>query len=94
MLLVLVEEEDHSPINEGSTAEYVEELSLSGFPVLGNPAKDVLMKIPFEGTFPTMCVLTPAMEMLDCYEGESGTEEEDELAALDLIVAHANSELR
>lgn len=68
----------------GSTAEtYAEELGNPQIPVLADPDKAILTSTPWaDSSLPGKCILTPEMEILECYTGH-GNE-----AAFDVVLEH------
>jgi hypothetical protein len=69
---------------DGSVAEsYAAELGDPQIPVVADPAKQILNSTPWGDTsLPGKCILTPEMEILECYTGH-GNE-----TAFDAVLDH------
>ena len=68
-------------------AAYAKAVKVTSFPVTADPTAEVVLKAtPWNANArPGKCVLSPAMELLDCYTGA------DDTAAFELIKTHAAS---
>ena len=66
-------------------AAYAKAVKVTSFPVTADPTAEVVLKAtPWNANVCFgKCVLSPAMELLDCYNGA------DDTAALELIKMHA-----
>lgn len=65
-------------------ANYVSDLNIL-MPTFSDPSRQVIDQTPYRGDrLPGKCVLSPDMELLDCWSGATGDE-----AALEMIRAHA-----
>lgn len=79
-----MEDGQGDPPAAADSAAYAEVLELKGFPVTADPSQQLVPATPWDGLArPGKCVLTPTMEMLYCYVGESDDD------AFTEILAHA-----
>jgi hypothetical protein len=72
---------------DGSVAEtYADELGNPQIPIVADPSKEILISTPWaDSSLPGKCILTPEMEILECYTGH-GNE-----TAFDVVLDHFGS---
>jgi hypothetical protein len=87
-LVGLYEGEDGGPAGADDALDYAEATGLDT-PVLADPGFGLTAAMPWSGSRPTRCALSPRMEMLDCYAGEP---DPDFDPALEAIRAHWEAE--
>ena len=82
-LLIIFENNAGLPPN-GSVAEtYATEIGWPDILVAADPAKAILDAVPWtDPTLPGKCILTPQMEILECYSGHGND------TAFEAVLAH------
>jgi hypothetical protein len=84
-ILGLYESFEGGAPGEDDAAAYAD-LTRVSTPVLADPTGGLLTAMPWTGTRPFRCALSPRMEILHCYEGEPADPNQD--PALEAIRAH------
>jgi hypothetical protein len=85
--MVIIFENNAGMPPDGAVAEsYASELGYPQIPVVADPSKEILVSTPWaDSSLPGKCILTPEMEILECYTGH-GNE-----TAFDVVLDHFGS---
>lgn len=81
----LYESEDGGAAGPDDAASYADLTRLTT-PVTSDPTAALTTAIPYDGSRPWRCALSPRMEMLECYAGEPADPDND--PAIEAIRAH------
>ncbi len=83
-IIALFESETAGPPSSADSEFWADAVGLDT-PVLSDPTQLMPTKMPYEGSIPSRCAMTPRMEMIECFTGEPA----DPDPAIEAIIAHA-----
>ena len=88
VIFVLSEGASGNPAAVEDVVAYAERIGSPNFPILAGGDGTIVAATPMDQiAHPEICVLTPELEIVECFTGHSGTDE-----AFDVIRSHAGIE--